>query len=185
MKKPNGGGLRPGFRSALFAMISVTALCLVGCRTIQHEAHHHSHPEVSVPDGHVHAFRVNAKGVQIYEWSGTNWVFVAPEARLFKEDQSVMGKHYKGTDGPAWEATDGSKVVGQVVTKADAYNSNSIPHLLLKAVSTSKSGTFANITYIQRVDTEGGLAPIKPGTKVGETARVTYCAVYAFYRKAK
>src|ERR1044071_1575795 len=31
------------------------------------------------------AFHVYARGVQIYRWDGTAWVFVAPEATLFAD----------------------------------------------------------------------------------------------------
>jgi len=43
-------------------------------------------------------------------------------------------------------------------------------------------GIFEPTTYIQRVNTVGGLAPSTPGTVVGEEARVPYAAEYFFYR---
>jgi hypothetical protein len=69
------------------------------------------------------------------------------------EKGEVIGKHYKG---PVWEAADGSKVGGQVQQRANAPNANAVPWLLLKATSNQGTGTFARVTYIQRVDTEGG-----------------------------
>ena len=40
------------------------------------------------------------------------------------------------------------------------------------------------MTFIQRVNTTGGIAPAAPGTTVGEEARVPYTAEYFFYRAA-
>jgi hypothetical protein len=39
------------------------------------------------------------------------------------------------------------------------------------------------VTFIQRVNTVGGLKPAEPGEEVGEVARVPYAADYYFYRK--
>ena len=38
------------------------------------------------------------------------------------------------------------------------------------------------MTYIQRVNTSGGLAPTDPGHVVGEQVKVPYAAQYYFYR---
>ena len=165
-------------------LIAMLTLGLTSCHT-QDENHHHYHPEVSVPDGHEQAFKLFAEGVQIYTWTGTNWLFRAPEADLYDASRTCVGKHYKGSQGPVWEATDGSKVVGSVVAKAAAYHSNSIPHLLLKAVSSTGNGAFSGITFIQRVNTEGGVAPANPGNAIGQEARVPYHAEYVFYHKEK
>jgi len=167
-------------------LISATALTvfLNGCRT-PYDGHHHYHPEVSVPDGQAQAFRVFAEGVQVYAWTGTRWAFSAPEAQLHDGEHRYVGRHFKDADGPTWEGKDGSKVVGRVVTKADAYKPDSIPHLVLKTVASSEKGIFSHITYIQRVDTLDGVAPAESGKTVGQEARVKYSAEYVFYRKTE
>lgn len=43
-------------------------------------------------------------------------------------------------------------------------------------------GDFAKITYIQRLNTEGGLAPATAGGYAGQEALVPYIAEYYFYR---
>ena len=58
---------------------------------------------------------------------------------------------------------------------------NAIPWLLLEAKSTAAPGIFANVSYIQRVNTAGGMAPGTPGTP-GQVVRVPYTAEYYFYR---
>jgi hypothetical protein len=149
----------------------------------------HESPEVpaslQVPAGNPVYYHVAATGVQIYVWTlnPTNpalasWVFKAPEATLFNERGRAVGIHYAG---PTWESKDGSKVVGARVAGA-TVDASAIPWLLLRAVSTEGPGILQHATYIQRVNTAGGLAPAIAGTGAGEEARVAYTADYYFYR---
>jgi len=136
---------------------------------------------LKAPEGHKVAFYAHAEGVQIYGWNGTSWVFVAPDAVLYAggETDGVVGTHYVG---PTWESNSGSYVVGMVLQKR-APNPAAIPWLLLKAVDRDGPGIFDHVTYIQRVNTTGGLAPTEPGEFIGDIARVPYTADYFFYRK--
>jgi hypothetical protein len=52
---------------------------------------------------------------------------------------------------------------------------------LLKKTETSGNGIFTKVTYIQRTNTTGGLAPSEPGA-VNELREVPYTAEYYFYR---
>ena len=144
---------------------------------------------LAVPAGNELTSRVAGVGVQIYVWTvnPTNaalarWVFKAPHALLFasceEERGEVVGIHFAG---PTWQSNDGSKVVGTRVASV-TVNSNAIPWLLLQTSSTSGNGTFTDTTYIQRLNTVGGLAPATPGTVAGEEALVSYIADYYFYR---
>lgn len=138
-----------------------------------------------VPDGQAPLLKGLGKGVQIYvckakadDTSKFEWSFKAPEADLTNEQGEKIAKHYAG---PTWEANDGSKVIGE--KKAEVPKSGTIPWLLLKAKSNVGPGTFAKVTYIQRVDTEGGVAPAV-GCDQAHTnteARVDYKANYYFY----
>jgi len=123
---------------------------------------------------HFHGFGV---GVQIYTWNGVSWGSAVPEATLF-HDNGVVATHFAG---PSWESNSGSLVVGAVVTPV-IVDTNAIPWVLLRAVQTSGPGIFADITYIQRVNTTGGKAPLTDGTFVGQVARMPYTADYFFYR---
>lgn len=126
---------------------------------------------------------VPAKGVQIYECrprkeDGTlTWVFVAPQADLFDRHGNKIGTHYAG---PAWEAADGSKVVGAVKARSDAPQAGAIPWLLLSTKSVAGDGSFSKVTSIQRVSTTGGVAPMG-GCETGGKARVPYTADYYFF----
>jgi hypothetical protein len=61
--------------------------------------------------------------------------------------------------GPSWETLDGSLVTGTRLASAPAPEPTAIPWLLLKAASHAGSGTLANVTFIQRLGTVGGIAP--------------------------
>jgi hypothetical protein len=135
---------------------------------------------LQVPSGHKVAFHTYAAGVQIYRWNGTSWGFVAPDARLFANAgrNGVVGTHY---GGPTWESLSGSKVVGGMPVEP-CPRANTIPWLRIPTLRTEGSGIFDRVTYIQRVNTEGGTAPTLPGLFPGEERRVQYTAEYFFYR---
>ena len=137
-------------------------------------------PNLQVPAGNKVAFHVYAAGVQIYRWDGTSWIFVAPEAVLFADADfdGAVGVHYAG---PTWESASGSKVVGMVLERCTP-DPGAIPWLLLAARDNEGPGVFERVTFIQRVNTEGGIAPSVPGDCPGEEARVPYFAEYFFYR---
>jgi len=136
---------------------------------------------VNVPAGNTLQFSVYATGVQVYQWNGAAWVFVEPKADLFADADYTgkVGIHYRG---PTWESNSGSKVVGTRLFGCSP-DTTAIPWLLLEAVSSSGPGIFSRVTYIQRLNTTGGLAPGVPGMIAGETAEVPYTAQYFFYRE--
>jgi hypothetical protein len=129
---------------------------------------------------------VSAKGVQVYECrnpSGSTtpaWVFVAPEAQLFDERGRSVGSHGAG---PYWMALDGSQVVGSVRARADAPANGAIPWLLLTTQSVGTPGFLSSVSFIQRVNTIGGIAPAKgcDAASVGQLTRVGYRADYRLF----
>jgi hypothetical protein len=141
--------------------------------------------KVNAPEGNRVSSHVYALGVQIYQWNGTSWTFIGPEAALFEEScyETQVGIHY-GDGGPTWEANDGSVVKAARVDGCTPFR-GAIPWLLLKKTSTSGEGRFARISFIQRVNTIGGTAPAEAGAFVGDEARVPYTTEYYFYRETK
>ena len=137
-------------------------------------------PGLRVPAGNKVAVHAYALGVQVYRWTGTSWSFVGPEAVLYHGDEEgrEFGTHYAG---PTWESASGSNVVGTVVERCTP-DPDAIPWLLLRASDSEGPGIFHRVTYIQRVNTVGGLAPADPGDFVGEEVEVPYTAEYYFYR---
>jgi hypothetical protein len=55
--------------------------------------------------------------------------------------------------------------------------------LLLEAVSTTGPGIYSSVTFVQRVNTTGGLIPAYPGLVIGQVVEVPYTAEYYFYRE--
>ena len=107
------------------------------------------------------------------------WAFVGPVATLFGADKKAVGKYYAG---PTWEAADGSKVTGKQVAVAPAAP-GSIPLQLVKAEPAMGTGAMTGVSYIQRLNTKGGVAPAMACDAMGKGKRqvVAYEADYVFY----
>lgn len=143
---------------------------------------------LKVPAGNALILTTLAKGVQIYvcqpkasDRTQFEWTLKAPEADLFNATGALVGKHY---GGPTWEYTkDKSKVVGEVKQRLDAPASTAIPWLLLSAKTHEGNGFFSKVTYIQRLNTQGGKAPATgcDSSKQNSTTRVNYTADYYYF----
>jgi hypothetical protein len=141
---------------------------------------------LAVPSGEHQLLKAKAKGVQIYTCAANpknatllEWILKAPEAQLIDDKGKPLGKHYAG---PTWEATDGSKVVGEVVAKV--AQPGTIPWLLLRGKATG-SGLLGAVTSVLRLDTDGGAAPANGCDEAhrGAEQRVPYSASYVFFGK--
>ncbi len=145
--------------------------------------------DVAVPAGNVLSGVGKAQGFQIYacqaQGTGFAWGLQQPMAVLLQGGHKPFALHY---GGPTWTAMDGSSVVAARAGSAPAPHGDTIPWLLLKATSTSgrAGGTLSSTTFIQRVNTTGGMAPVAgcDADHVGATAPVLYTADYYFYRAA-
>ncbi len=107
------------------------------------------------------------------------WVFVTPVATLKNAAGAVVGKYY---GGPTWEANDGSKVTGKQLAVAPSTPGN-IPLQLVKADPAMGMGAMQGVSHIQRLKTQGGVAPAAACgmTNKGERRQVAYQADYVFY----
>jgi hypothetical protein len=137
-----------------------------------------------VPDGQALLFRAYAQGTQVYGCragaaGGFAWTLLQPVATLIDDDGLPLGIHGRG---PFWAGYDGSRVVAAAAANVPApLPARDIPLLLLRATGSGE-GRFAPVTYIQRLDTRGGVAPPGPCDPTGEpTLAVPYLAVYYFY----
>ena len=128
--------------------------------------------------------QVHAKGAQIYvcraDGAKFAWTLKAPDAQLFDKDGKLFGKHFAG---PTWEANDGSRVTGKAIANAPSPDGHSVPWLLVKVVDRSGEGTLAHVTSIQRINTNGGLAPASgcDSKAVDLEVRAEYSADYRFF----
>ncbi len=137
---------------------------------------------IEVRPGHKVSSHVYALGVQVYRWNGDTWDFVEPVANLYADAgfRGQVGTHY---GGPTWESNSGSEVEARRVPDTGCSpDAAAIPWLLLEAVRTEGPGIYDDVTYIQRVNTVGGLRPTAPGSTVGARIEVPYTAEYFFYR---
>ncbi len=144
------------------------------------------------PNDNSRVFTFFADGVQKYkaqEIAGSNpvafeWQFVAPQADLYDVTNKKVGTH---SQGPTWQLSIADSMFGQSFNPprtAPGSGANSIDWLLLMP-KTGKPpiGLFADVDYVQRVDTKGGKAPTTPPSNANETADVHYTAIYRFSKR--
>ncbi|MCQ2029369.1 DUF3455 domain-containing protein [Stutzerimonas zhaodongensis] len=142
---------------------------------------------VRVPDGHKVAMETVGVGQITYECQAKSdmpgqmaWEFMGPKAVLNDRSGKQVGTYY----GPpaTWESADGSRLTGTQVAIAPAGAGN-IPHQLVKANPAEGKGEMTGVSYIQRVATQGGVAPSKAcaASNKGEREIVQYQADYLFW----
>lgn len=145
---------------------------------------------VQVPAGHQVALETVGVGEITYQCSAKKgmagqfeWAFVGPDAVLTDRSGQVIGKYY----GPpaTWESNDGSKVTGKQLATAPAGEGN-IPLQLVQAKPAMGTGMMQGVTYIQRLATQGGVAPADScdASNLGSKAIVKYQADYLFWKAA-
>jgi len=135
--------------------------------------------ELAVPSGNTLVASLDAAGVQVYECTKGAWTLKGPEASLVENGRQV-GRHYAG---PTWELDDGSKVKGTKVAGANV-DARSVPWLLLRG-EASGSGRLSGVSFVQRVNTNGGQPPEGSCTATDKTTPVPYTATYCFYAAAE
>jgi Protein of unknown function (DUF3455) len=142
---------------------------------------------IKVPEGNSVYLTVYAKGDQIFHCvlkTGVySWKWYAPEAKLYAiQSQALVGSHGAG---PSWTHKDGSSVKAKVIQKIDAPDKASAPWLLLEVTGHQGDGLLAQASYIQRINTQGGVAPSSAcdANHLGSERRVPYNADYTFYGK--
>ena len=177
-------------------IFSLAALCLstlgLGACSSMGSASMYSQAQlpatVQVPAGNQVAMETVGIGQITYECRAKKdmaaeheWVFVGPDAKLQTRSGAVIGKYW----GPpaTWENNDGSKVTATQVAVAPAGMGN-IPLQLVKANPATGMGAMQGVTYIQRVATNGGVAPSMAcaAANLGSKQIVQYQADYIFWK---
>ena len=171
----------------LIATAAVLGACATSPMMAMKNVDNAALPEaVRVPAGQKQMMSTWATGEITYEcrekkdMAGAHeWAFVGPVATLYGADKKMVGKYYAG---PTWEAADGSKVTGKQVAIAPA-TPGSIPLQLVKAEPAMGMGAMTGVSYIQRLNTKGGVAPAMACDAMGKGKRqvVAYEADYVFY----
>lgn len=155
--------------------------------TFDHEDPPDVPPEIQVPAGNKLFLHLHAIGTQNYTCNGAGaWGPAVPAADLFDSHGRQVGTHFAG---PTWQYMDGSSVLGVkiagVFVPPPPAPPVAIQWLLVQKVSTTigpdGGDRLTGTTYIQRINTTGGLAPAG-ACVTGTTASVPYTADYYFYR---
>jgi Protein of unknown function (DUF3455) len=129
---------------------------------------------------------VYASGVQKYACQPNGkWLFTDPEAALYDAQGKEVGSHFLnfGTGRPVWQFKDGSSV--EAARKATASGgAGNIAWLLLESATTSSGSggdRLSATTWVQRLNTSGGVAPDEACTP-GATLAVPYSTDYVFWK---
>ncbi len=154
---------------------------------------------IQVPAGN-QLFRVaHAVGTQNYICLSTGWASAAygPQATLFNQDNEQILTHFlsaypvgSGSFFPTWQDSRDTSTVWASPVKDAKYTPDptAIPWLLLKVVDTAVGPTGGDkmivTTYVQRLNTTGGLKPTTSCTE-GDKYLVPYTADYYFYKASK
>jgi hypothetical protein len=163
---------------------------------------------LEVPQGNVAFLEGAAIGTQNYVClpasPGFKWTFTSPQATLYvvQSDERLqqIATHFLsanpiegGTLRPTWQhSSDSSAVWGKVRASSTDLNyveNGAIPWLLVEVAGSAAGATdgssLTRTTFIQRVNTSGGLAPATgcaQASDVGNLALVPYSTNYVFYR---
>jgi Protein of unknown function (DUF3455) len=109
------------------------------------------------------------------------WAFVGPTAVLKDRKGETIGAYF----GPpaTWRSNDGSAVTGAQVAVSPAPAGN-IPLQLVKNNPATGQGVMTGVAYIQRVATQGGVAPAMAcdAASKGKREIVKYQADYILYK---
>lgn len=177
--------------AALLAIVPVSLIAACASGPMAKPFDQASLPDaVKVPTGHAVALETVGVGEITYECrvkanagDAHEWVFVGPKADLNSRGGTKLGTYF----GPpaTWAANDGSKITGAQVAVAPSGTGN-IPSQLVKANPAVGAGAMAGITYVQRVATQGGVAPASTCDKAGAGRKeiVKYQADYIFWKAA-
>lgn len=124
-----------------------------------------------------------ATGVQIFRCEADKdvfrWVFRLPDAELRDAKGQLVGHHGANY---SFEQVDGSRLIGTIIGYDSAPSDDSLRWLLLRTQSYGQ-GEFDRITYVQRVETSGGMPPAQcAAEQVNQILRVPFSAKFIFYR---
>jgi hypothetical protein len=154
-------------------------------------------PAILQPPAGNRLFRVaHAVGTQDYVCLSTGWASPAygPQATLFGEENEQVFTHFLSPNPdegniprPTWQDSQDTSTIWANLVPGASYTPDptAIPWLLLRVVGQAEGPTggdrMTGSTYIQRLNTTGGLKPTSACTE-GDKALVPYTADYYFYK---
>ncbi len=139
--------------------------------------------KIKTPDTVAPVMRLQGRGVQVFRCEAREksfaWVYRLPEADLVDGAGRVVAKHGANF---SFENADGSRLLGTVVSFDDAPDGNNLRWILFSTKSFG-DGIFSGITFVQRINTVGGMPP--PRCDAGQQSRllrVDFSADFVFYK---
>jgi hypothetical protein len=145
-------------------------------------------PPNLVPEGERVVDRLSARGTQTYECRAQPqrapaWLYVGADLDLTDALGRSAGKHT--AQPPFWTAPDGSRLQGTIKARADAPRPAAAQWLLVSTRSIGGDGRFARITSLQRVNTQGGVAPASPcdQSTLGKQELVPFATDYILFAR--
>jgi len=141
------------------------------------------HRPLHAPVAGVEVMRLRGQGAQIFrcesQAAGLHWTYRLPEAELRDAHGGLLVRH-----GANWsfEHVDGSRLFGEIVDHVPSPNSDSLPWLLLKTRAYG-AGALSEITYVERIETVGGMPPAScDAAQLNQVLRVPFSADFVFFR---
>jgi len=146
----------------------------------------------NLPAGNMRVATYYAVGVQKYKAqakAGTpgtfEWVFVAPEAKLYDGTNMEVGTHGAG---PHWKLNGRiDSIYAQHFSPMKTAPSDNVSNidwlLLMPKEGKTPTGIFSGVEYIQRIATSGGKAPATAPVSESDRTEVPYTAIYRFSKK--
>ncbi len=202
----------PTRRIQLTAAATALALALMGSPPRSAHADHDEDvtpppvpTTIQVPVGNTAFLKGFAVGTQNYmclsSGAGYAWTFFGPQATLFDDEDKQIITHFlsanpdeSGTPRATWQhSKDTSAIWARVAPLSTPVSvPGAIPWLLLEVVGDQDGPTgghkLTTTTYIQRLNTTGGVAPATgcaTVSDIGKRALVSYTADYFFYKATK
>ena len=176
--------------TGIVSLAALLGACAMGSGGMQAKAFDQSAlpAAVQVPAGHKVAMETVGTGLITYECrtkanmaDAYEWAFVGPDAKLLDRSGKEVGKYF----GPpaTWQSNDGSKITATQLAVAPAQP-GAIPQQLVKANAAMGEGAMRGVAYIQRVATQGGVAPARAcdAAALRSKETVKYQADYIFWR---
>jgi hypothetical protein len=141
------------------------------------------HRPLNSPEGAAEALRMHAEGVEIFRCESRSgamrWVHRLPEAQL-KDAGGKESVRYGAEQ--TFEHADGSRLSSEVIDHVPSPDDTALPWLLLKTRSFGK-GSLAGVSYVQRINTAGGMPPDHcDASQANQLLRVEFAADFVFFR---
>lgn len=124
------------------------------------------------------------------------WTLFTPQATLFNDDAEQLTTHFfslnpeePGIVRVTWEHSGDTSTIWARLVKAVSVNADAVAWLKLEVVGRARGpaggDTLFETTFVQRLSTQGGLAPATGCDNpqdIGRKAFIPYTADYFFYR---